>query len=75
MSKNTTASSPLVISAGNSRAPAAAPSVHWLAVVSAAVGGGLLLLGVTLLAVGATRRAPRAAWVPRLAADGLRWRF
>lgn len=45
------------------------------AVVSAAVGGGLLLLGVTLLAVGATRRAPRAAWVPRLAADGLRWRF
>lgn len=45
------------------------------AVVSAAVGGTLLLLGVTLLAVGATRKRPRAAWVPRLANGGLRWRF
>ena len=33
------------------------------------------LLAAALLAAGATRRAPRAAWVPRLAADGLRWRF
>ena len=45
------------------------------AIVSAAVGGGLLLLGVTLLAVGATRDRPRSAWAPRMAASGLRWRF
>jgi hypothetical protein len=46
------------------------------AIVSAAVGGGLLLLGVTLLAVGdQTRDRPRAAWAPRMAASGLRWRF
>lgn len=45
------------------------------ALVSAVVGGSLLLLGVTLLAVGATRPRARAVFVPRMAVGGLRWRF
>lgn len=46
-----------------------------LAIASAAVGGVMLVLGVTLLVVGATRRVPRSAWTPQRAAGGLRWRF
>jgi len=46
-----------------------------LAIASAAVGGVMLVVGVTLLVVGATRQVPRSAWTPQLAAGGLRWRF
>lgn len=46
-----------------------------LAIASAAVGGLMLVLAVTLLAVGATRRVPRRAWTPQMAAGWLRWRF
>lgn len=45
------------------------------ALISAVVGGSLLLLGVTLLAVGATRPRAQAVFVPRMAVGGLRWRF